>query len=131
MVTVASFSKPEEAHLARMRLEASGIPAFIRDENMVQTNWLYSNAIGGVRLQVAEEDLAEAQSLLSEECVILEEMEEAETLHCPVCHSEEVEADQRRERLAYLSILLVGFPVTNSRKRYHCRKCNHRWSEAF
>ena len=36
MLTVATFSKPEEAHMLRLRLEAGGVPAFIQDENMVQ-----------------------------------------------------------------------------------------------
>jgi hypothetical protein len=36
MITVATFSKPEEAHLLRMRLEAGGVTAFVQDEYMVQ-----------------------------------------------------------------------------------------------
>ncbi len=56
MVIVATFSKPEEAHLLRMRLEAGGIRSFIRDENTIQMDWFYSNALGGVRVEVAEAD---------------------------------------------------------------------------
>jgi hypothetical protein len=48
--TVATFSKPEEAHLFRTRLEAAGIPAYVQDEHLIQMDWLYSNAIGGVRV---------------------------------------------------------------------------------
>ena len=66
MITVASFSKPEEAHLLRLRLEAGGVPAFVQDENMVQMDWMYSNAIGGVRVQIAEEDVARAKEILEE-----------------------------------------------------------------
>jgi hypothetical protein len=65
MVVVATFSKPEEAHLLRMRLEAGGIQAFIRDENTIQIDWLYSNALGGVRVEVAEEDEAADRELLA------------------------------------------------------------------
>jgi Putative prokaryotic signal transducing protein len=65
MVVVARFSKPEEAHLLRMRLEAGGIQAFIRDENTIQIDWLYSNALGGVRVEVAEEDEAATRELLA------------------------------------------------------------------
>ena len=65
MVVVATFSKPEEAHLLRMRLEAGGIQAFIRDENTIQVDWLYSNAMGGVRVEVAEEDVAATRELLA------------------------------------------------------------------
>jgi predicted nucleic acid-binding protein len=48
MATVSTFSKPEEAHLLRSRLEAAGIPAFVRDELTIQMNWLYSMAAGPV-----------------------------------------------------------------------------------
>lgn len=65
MVVVATFSKPEEAHLLRMRLEAGGIQAFLRDENTIQVDWLYSNALGGVRVEVAEEDVAATRELLA------------------------------------------------------------------
>jgi hypothetical protein len=65
MVVVATFSKPEEAHLLRMRLEAGGIQAFLRDENTIQVDWLYSNALGGVRVEVADEDVAATRELLA------------------------------------------------------------------
>ncbi|MDP6438554.1 MAG: hypothetical protein QGH74_02870 [Candidatus Brocadiia bacterium] len=47
LVTIAAFSLPHEAHLARLRLEAEGIPCFVVDENIVAINWLYSNAARG------------------------------------------------------------------------------------
>ena len=65
MTTIATFTKPEDAHLLRMRIEAGGIPAFIQDENLVQIDWLLANAIGGVRVQVADEDVAAARALLA------------------------------------------------------------------
>lgn len=64
MTTIATFSKPEEAHLLRMRLGSEGIEAFIQDENLVQMDWLLSNAVGGVRLQVADEDAEAALELI-------------------------------------------------------------------
>ena len=65
MVTVATFWKAEQAHLARMSLEASGIPAIVLDENVVQWDPLLANAINGIRVQVADEDLEEARVVLS------------------------------------------------------------------
>ncbi len=65
METIATFLKPEDAHLLRMRLEAVGIPAFVQDENLIQIDWLLSNAVGGVRVQVSDEDVTEALALLS------------------------------------------------------------------
>src|SRR3954464_9164202 len=65
METIATFSKPEDAHLLRMRLEAAGIEAFVQDENVIQMDWLLSNAVGGVRVQVGNDDVAAALDLVS------------------------------------------------------------------
>ena len=64
MRIIASFSKPEEAHLVRAHLEGSGIAAFVRDDHTVTADWALSNAIGGVKVEVAEEDYAEAIAVL-------------------------------------------------------------------
>ncbi len=66
MVTIARFSKPEDAHLLRLRLGAAGIDAYVLDENLIQIDWLFSNAIGGVRVQVAERDLELAGEVLAD-----------------------------------------------------------------
>lgn len=65
MITVATFSKPGDAHLLRLRLGAGGVDAYVQDENMVQMNWLYSNAIGGVRVQIDETDLEAAREIVA------------------------------------------------------------------
>ena len=39
MKIVAAYSKPEEAYLAKTRLEASGINASIRDDLTVSLYW--------------------------------------------------------------------------------------------
>ena len=71
MTTLATFSKPEEAHLLRGRLESGGVRAYVQDENLVQMNWLYSNAIGGVRVQISDEDIDEARSILRRDTINL------------------------------------------------------------
>jgi len=64
MKVVATYRKPEEAHLARSVLEGSGIAAYVRDEFTVTANFFYSAVIGGVRLEVADEDHARALDVL-------------------------------------------------------------------
>ncbi len=65
MIVVARFSFPHEAHIAKASLDSAGIESHIADEHTVNTQWLYSNAMGGVRLMVAESDVEEAIQLLS------------------------------------------------------------------
>ena len=69
LITIASFSQPIEAHLTKTRLEADGIECFIFDEHIVRMNWLYSNAIGGVKLQVKEPDVERSIEILQQEPV--------------------------------------------------------------
>ena len=63
--TVARFATPHEAHLAKLRLEASGIEAFLADENLHSIQPLLAPALGWVRLLVATEDLEAAQRALA------------------------------------------------------------------
>src|SRR5207244_6007231 len=64
LVEVARFGDAVEAELAKNRLEAEGIRAFLGTEN---TGGLFAGmglAFGGISLHVAEADLARAAALL-------------------------------------------------------------------
>ena len=126
MLTVATFSKPEEAHMLRLRLEAGGVPAFIQDENMVQTDWLYSNAIGGVRVQIDEDDVDRAKEILEDTGI---ETEPVGMPACPNCASTNTAPDEIPRRIAFLSMLLAGIPFLFSTTRWRCTDCRHAWNE--
>src|SRR5262245_21514175 len=63
LVTAARFAEVWEAHIFRARLEAEGIFATVADEHLVTANWFLSGAVGGVRVQVREKDLAAAREV--------------------------------------------------------------------
>lgn len=65
LVTVGTFDMPAEAHLAKGLLEANGLTAFLADELTVGVAWHLSNAIGGIKLQVAESDVERATGILA------------------------------------------------------------------
>ncbi|MGB8353783.1 MAG: hypothetical protein WCD79_07855 [Chthoniobacteraceae bacterium] len=67
MQTIAKFTKPEDAHLLRMRLESAGFEAFVQDENTIQIDAFYSNAIGGVSVQVIDQDADAVKAFLAED----------------------------------------------------------------
>jgi len=64
MKTLASFNLPMDAYLLHARLEGSGIASYIRDENLVTLDWLYSNAVGGVKVDVMDEDYDQALEVM-------------------------------------------------------------------
>jgi hypothetical protein len=65
LVTVASFSTSPQAHACKLRLEAAGVRAYLADDNLIAMDWLLSNAIGGVKVQVADADVARARTVLA------------------------------------------------------------------
>lgn len=65
LVTVATFDLMPDAHIALGRLQAEGIECWLADENLVQTDWLYSIAVGGIKLQVRQIDAERAREALS------------------------------------------------------------------
>lgn len=67
MKTIATFTRADEAQLLKLRLEAVGIPAFLKDETLIQLNVFYSNVLGGVKVQVADEDYESALRFLEED----------------------------------------------------------------
>ena len=92
--TIASFREPSAAYIAKSLLEAEGIPARITDEHTVGAYWLYSHAVGGVKLQVEAEHAARASALLEEDrSSLLAELSkdlEPEDHECPRCGSQDV-----------------------------------------
>jgi hypothetical protein len=63
-VTIKTHYSPTEARLEKGRLEAEGIEAFLADEETIAMDWLLNGAIGGIKLQVAEENADRALEVL-------------------------------------------------------------------
>jgi hypothetical protein len=123
LVTVAAFSLPIEAQLARLRLESHGVECRIDDENIISINWLYSDAIGGVKLKVRESDAERAREVLesegedfSAEGPIEYDMDEGPG--CPVCGS------TRSMPRGFLSRFASEFELPVKRER-ECLRCGH------
>ena len=124
LITIARFTYPYEAQIAWSKLDALGVPAYIADEHTINMQWLYSNALGGVRLQVREEDeqvalLALAEDLETE--LVQQEGFDAEL--CPVCGSPNTEFYQFGKRWAFLIFLGLDFPLFPVKDGIQCRDC--------
>lgn len=64
-VTAATYWQPMDAQMARIRLESEGIACMLLDENLVAMQWLYANAVGGIKLQVPAGELTRARKALA------------------------------------------------------------------
>lgn len=63
---VGTFATPVEADAVRALLDAAGIRSVLADEATVGMNWLLGNAVRGVKVLVADDDLVRAVQIVSE-----------------------------------------------------------------
>lgn len=54
------------AFVEKSVLEDAGIECYLQDDNVVRMDWLWSNAMGGIKLIVREKDAEEAEKILSQ-----------------------------------------------------------------
>ena len=81
---------------------------------MVQANWLYSIAVGGVKLQVRESDIEKAREILdkipegiSEEAEDSAEISDDE--RCPKCKSIDIHYEMFHIRRTFILWFLLSF----------------------
>jgi hypothetical protein len=128
LVTIATFSFPHEAYLAKAHLDSVGIPSFVADEYTINMYWLLSNAMGGVRLQVPPEFVTQAQEALNEpaEVAPIPESEmppEPEPAVCPYCGGVLGPPYVAGKRPAIITWLFLGFPFWPIKKVCKCTAC--------
>ena len=131
LTTVRRFRDLSEAIVARSLLEASGIVAYLCDENLVRLDWQVSNFIGGLRLQVELADEQDAIDLLnapvpddfsytSDDSTYLQP-------RCPVCDSVEITFEGASRGAALASLYVFSLPLPFGSKTWVCSHCGHRW----
>lgn len=112
LVTIATYSFPHEAYLAKARLDAEEIPAFVADEHIVNILWFYSNAVGGVKLQVFEKDRDKAKMVLDED-ISVESTEMADMTETKISQnsgSKTIRSYTRRKQAAFFLFFLLSIP---------------------
>jgi hypothetical protein len=127
---IARFSTIGEAGSARSALDAAGIDSVLADDEIVAMNWLYSNAVGGVKLVVRGEDREVAWDILetppgdpatidseaSDESARDADSREATELspdledgaRCPACGSSEAKRTPRLTLFLFLAVVVCG-----------------------
>jgi len=123
---IATFQYSSEAIIFKGKLESEGIEVFLRDNNTVDSNPLYSNAVGGVKLFVKNDDFDKATDIFSN--ISKYSLDDNEKLKkCPNCGVEQVNMvtsiKDLKSFLAFLfSVFLVVIPFY-SKLKYKCDNC--------
>jgi rubredoxin len=141
LVTIATYTDALMAHVARSRLESEGLLCFLADEHLIGMDWMYSNAVGGVKLQVRAEDARAARELLREGAApegLPDPTAGAETDDmepdsvCPHCGGTSVVHKNFTRVSAAFSLvcsLIFFLPLFFFRKHHRCKACGHTWRE--
>jgi hypothetical protein len=132
VVTIRQYRDQAEASMARSVLDSAGIPCFLRDENTIRFDWLWSNLMGGIRLQVAEEDVAAAEAVLAEPIpsqIAVEGEADYVQPQCPKCGSLDTSFNNLDAKVGATSILILGFPLPSpvDKDYWHCHNCGCNW----
>jgi len=67
IITFQTFYDPVLAHIVRARLEANGIDCFVSDDSALGGHPFYNQAVGGVKLNIFEDDLERCKAILAED----------------------------------------------------------------
>jgi hypothetical protein len=132
LVTIRAFRDPSDAMMAKSVLDSAGIPCLMKDENLVRMQWMWSNLIGGIRLQVRPEDAETAERLLSQEVLPAIELEDGnlfEQPRCPYCMSLDITFEAINQKVGFASIL-VAVPIPIPKNRWKCHACGREWKDS-
>lgn len=116
-----------EANRDKQILAENGINSFIANEQLIQSDWLLSQAVGGIQLQVFEDDFENAEKILTEyqenEKFALEVEHTIENpdfdFVCPKCGSNHLYKDDSSTSFFGISIL--------SNENYVCYYCDNKF----
>lgn len=123
---VRRYQYSYEAQIFCGKLEAAGVDVYLRDLYTVDSNPVWSNAVGGVKLFVKSEDFEKANKILVDVSPFSID-ENNVLLKCPNCGAEETEMNTSvkdlKSLLAFIfSLLFVVMPFY-SKHKFKCNKC--------
>jgi len=131
-VTVACYWNAINAWIIRNRLADEGLDAFVVDEFVASTYWLYANAIGGIKVQVPREQLPLAQKVLARGksgvfASTPRATDGADGLVCRNCGSAELYRERFAIRYVFLLWFILGVPVPIPSSAVQCFDCGTRY----
>jgi len=122
LVTIRRYPDIAQAMVPRSMLESAGLYCFLQDENFLRVDWGAGIALGGLRLQVRPEDVAQAEQLLGQpipEAIEYADAEDYIQPHCPRCGSIKVTSP---------AIYELNSQMPRGKESWRCDVCGCRWN---
>jgi hypothetical protein len=116
-VTIATFEYAADLQVFKIKLESEDITVFVKDENTINSDPLISHAIGGVKVQVLQED-KERALLIYDSIRSYAIGDDGLAITCPNCKAQKSETYYTQKNIFYKL-----FPFFEKRK-YKCLNCS-------
>jgi hypothetical protein len=123
-VAVRSYDNYIPANMMLQRLEDEGIKAYLQDEHTVTIDPILTNAIGGIKLMVYQDQLERAMQLISS-------FEQAynQAVVCPQCQSTNMQfisqPNNAKNWLTAIVTWFLGSYALSYKKVYKCSDCGY------
>ncbi len=121
--TLKSDVFPHELFIDRSKLETHGIKCFAQDEHTIQVNNFYSEALGGIRLKVRENDLERAIEILANKPDISVDYKE-KGIECSNCGSTNTGKIKLNGVRSLVFVMLFALPIPFFSKKIQCYDCH-------
>lgn len=126
-VIAAVYDNYINAHLAFGRLQNENINCWLKDENTVTIDPILTNAIGGIKLMVAQNQLQQALALIDSD-----KKQYRQQHLCPKCNSSNIDVVSTPRKasnwLGTITSIVLGvgsaMPID---KVYHCFNCGNEY----
>ena len=123
-ILLQTYNNYIDANIIKGRLEEEGIDCWLRDENTVTITPMFSNAVGGIKLMVAEPHAQRAVELMQQYA-----REQKAQTPCPKCGSTDVEFVSTPRKAsnwfgAFFGFILGDYALAVD-KVYHCFNCGN------
>jgi len=105
---IAIYQYSSEAMIYKGKLESEGIEVFLKDVFTVDSNPLYSNAVGGIKMLVKTEDVKRANEILGTISKFSKD-DNGNLLKCPKCEAENVEIYTSKTRIKYFMKFIIFY----------------------
>ena len=115
--TLAVFEYSTEAHLVKSKLDSEGFKTMLMDEKTIDSDPLISQAIGGVKLQVHNDDLDRALAIYNE-IRSYQKDENGNDIICENCSSTQILVAPSSRR----NVFFMLFPFFEKTKHI-CNNC--------
>lgn len=136
LVTIAQYTDYLSAHILKSRLEDEGIHCVLKDEHTVTMNWMWSNALGGIKVLVLEKDAELATQIMTADKEALAKQQDTDAFLdedispldpqnriCIYCGSKNTKKLTINKTWAYTAMLFLGFPIKVNKEQCHCFHC--------